>query len=119
MTHQSNSLLDILLPKYKTDINNVESVKDKEKIIERINNIQDQKIAQYIYNFIYEYHARFNKNVKKLPTKEGSVPYKGKIDKLDKSTSIANITFDFNRFPLELQNLVFMLLEYIDEKGGT
>jgi hypothetical protein len=110
----NTSILDKYASFYKTDTNNVESLVAKKKLIERINLLKNDAHHQYIYNLIKEYSDKYNANVKKLPSKGVSIPYKGKCTNKELLNNDiqnnTNIEFDLAKLPIELQNLIYFLV---------
>jgi hypothetical protein len=80
--------------KYQKEIKN----KDIDNFIKFIEDIEDQTIIEYIYIIIKKYSLEQINNLNEIY----QIPYSGVISKERK-----DIIFDFNKFPSELQKILY------------
>ncbi len=107
----NTSLLSKYSSYYQVESNNVESIAAKEQLVKKIEGLKNDAHHQYIYNLIKEYYDKNNVNTKRLLMKAVQIPYKGKVEKqTEPKKDNVNIVFDINKFPIELQNLLYFLV---------
>jgi len=94
---------------YKHDVNNVESVQDKEKLKQMIESLENDAHHQWIYNLIDEHYHNYIKKVKRLQTKN-LIPYKGKLEPNKTDNKTENITFDIYKLPVDLLNMIYNMV---------